>query len=249
MNSLVSIITPSYNSSRFVNECIDSVLAQTHREWEMIIVDDGSTDGSAELIRGIIEKESRIKLVALDENVGAAETRNVAISMAKGRFIAFLDSDDVWMPEKLEHQLGFMQKNGHAFTFGDYIPISEDGKDEYKKIRVPESIDYEGYLKNTIIGCLTVVIDREQTGDFRMPDVRSSHDMALWLEILNRGFRAYGIDEVLGKYRLVSSSNTAKKMHAAGEVWRVYRDVRGLSLAKSSYCWCHYLYHAVRKRL
>ncbi len=215
----------------------------------MIIVDDCSADGSAELIRDIITREPRIKLIALDENIGAAEARNVAIAMANGRFIAFLDSDDVWMPDKLKHQLDFMKKNGYAFTFGAYTPISEDGKEEYKSIRAPAWIDYEEYLKNTIIGCLTVVIDREQTGDFRMPDVRSSHDMALWLEILNRGFRAYGIDEVLGKYRLVSSSNTAKKMHAAGDVWRVYRDIRGLSLAKSLYCWCHYLYHAVRKRL
>ena len=249
MNSLVTIITPSYNSSRFVEECIDSVLAQTYRDWEMIIVDDCSTDDSAELIRDIITREPRIKLIVLDENVGAAEARNVALSMANGRFIAFLDSDDIWMSEKLERQLHFMQKNGYAFTFCAYIPISEDGEDEYKSIWAPASIDYEGYLKNTIIGCLTVVIDREQTGDFRMPDVRSSHDMALWLEILNRGFRAYGIDEVLAKYRLVSSSNTAKKMSAVGDVWRVYRDIRGLPLAKSLYCWCHYLYHAVRKRL
>ena len=249
MNNLVSIITPSYNSSRFVKECIDSVLAQRYRDWEMIIVDDCSTDGSVELIRDIIRQEPRIKLVALDENVGAAEARNVAISMAYGRFIAFLDSDDLWVPEKLERQLGFMKNNGYAFTFGSYIPISADGKNEYKSIHVPSSIDYEGYLKNTIIGCLTVVIDREQTGDFRMPDVRSSHDMALWLEILSRGFRAYGIDEVLGKYRLVSSSNTAKKMHAAADVWSVYREVRGLPLAKSFYCWCHYLYHAAMKRI
>lgn len=249
MDNLVSIITPSYNSSRFVRECIDSVLAQTYQNWEMIIVDDCSTDGSADLIRDIISEEPRIRLVALDKNVGAAEARNIAIAMAKGRFIAFLDSDDIWIPEKLEHQIGFMETNGYAFTFGAYIPISEDGSDEYKSIQAPAWIDYDGYLKNTIIGCLTVVIDREQTGNFSMPKIRSSHDMALWLEILNRGFRAYGMNEVLGKYRLVSSSNTAKKMYATGDVWRVYRDIRGLSLAKSFYCWCHYLYQAARKRL
>lgn len=249
MNNLVSIITPSYNSSRFVKECVGSVLAQTFQDWEMLIVDDCSTDGSAEYIAGIIKEEPRIQLIAMKKNVGAAGARNVALTMAKGRYIAFLDSDDIWLPHKLEHQLGFMKKRGYAFSFGAYTPISEDGKNEFKSIQVPDSIDYEGYLKNTIIGCLTVVIDREQTGNFRMPDVRSSHDMALWLEILNRGFNAYGVQEVLGKYRLVSTSNTSKKIQAACDVWSVYRDVRGLPVNKSLYYWFHYLYHAAMKRL
>ncbi len=249
MNSLVSIITPSYNSSRFINECIESVIAQTYGEWEMIIVDDCSTDESVELISEIISNEPRIQLIVSDKNIGAAEARNVAISQAKGRYIAFLDSDDIWLPEKLERQLRFMKKNEYEFTFGAYIPISEDGKEEYGIIQVPESIDYDGYLKNTIIGCLTVILDKEKTGFFRMPDIRSSHDMALWLDILSRGFNAYGMQEVLGKYRLVSTSNTSKKINAIKEVWEVYRDVRGLSFMSSLYYWIHYVYNATKKRL
>jgi teichuronic acid biosynthesis glycosyltransferase TuaG len=249
MNSLVSIITPSYNAMPYVRECIESVLAQSYQQWEMIIVDDCSSDGSAEYIANLIEGEPRIRLIALQRNVGAAEARNTALSEAKGRFIAFLDSDDIWLPQKLERQLEFMRRGGYAFTFSSYTPISEDGAREYRPILAPTSIDYQGYLKNTIIGCLTVMIDRRQSGDFRMPDIRSSHDMALWLEILHRGFRAYGIREVLAKYRLVSSSNTSKKLKAAGDVWRVYRDVRSLPLAKSLFYWMHYIYNAAKKRL
>jgi len=249
MNNLVSIITPSYNSRRFIQGSIDSVLSQSYEDWEMIIVDDCSCDGSVGLITGVIKDEPRIKLIALQKNVGAAKARNVALSQAQGRYIAFLDSDDIWLPDKLEYQLRFMNKHGYAFTFGAYIPISEDGNKEYRSIQVPESIDYEGYLKNTIIGCLTVVIDKQKTGDFRMPDIRSSHDMALWLDILSRGFTAHGVQEILGKYRLVSTSNTSKKISAIKDVWGVYRDERKLSLMKSFYYWAHYLYNASMKRL
>lgn len=249
MRDLVSIITPSYKSKKFIKETIESVCSQTNQNWEMIIVDDCSPDGSAAYIRQIIERDSRITLIELKQNVGAAEARNKALEIAKGKYIAFLDSDDMWYPNKLEKQIAFMQKNNYVFTFTAYIPISEDGKKEYSIISVPDKIDYTGYCKNTIIGCLTVIIDREMTGDFRMPQIPSSHDMALWLLIMKRGFNAYGLNEVLAKYRLVSTSNTAKKYKAVKDVWRVYREIERLSLVKSVWYFVHYLYNAIKKRL
>ncbi len=249
MNNLVSIITPSYNSKRFIKDTIDSILAQTYQNWEMIVVDDCSKDDSATYIKELIKDEERIKLITLEKNVGAAEARNKALAVANGRYIAFLDSDDLWLPEKLEKQLEFMQKNDYAFTFTSYVPMSENATEEYSVISVPLEIDYSGYCKNTIIGCLTVIIDKEKTGDFRMPNIKSSHDMALWLLIMKRGFKAYGLNEVLAKYRLVSTSNTAKKYKAVADVWKVYREIEKLSLIKSSWYFMHYIFNAIKKRI
>lgn len=246
---LVSIITPSYNSKRFIGETIASVQLQSYTNWEMIIVDDCSTDGSVPYIESLIAQEKRIRLIALTENTGAAMARNRALEVAKGRYIAFLDSDDQWHPDKLKKQLAFMRKNRYAFTFTAYTPISEEGNIIYPTIHVPDKIDYNGYCKNTIIGCLTVIIDRDQTGDFKMKNIRSSHDMALWLEIMKRGYLAYGLDEDLATYRLVASSNTAKKLQAAKEVWQVYRDIEKLPLIRSSYYFVYYVFNALKKRV
>ena len=225
MNNLVSIITPSYNSSKFIEECINSVITQSYIDWEMIIVDDYSTDNSRDLILKFAKEDNRIKTIFLDENVGAAAARNIAIKQSKGKYIAFLDSDDIWKSEKIEKQLSFMNDRNIAFSFTSYQPMSEDGKEYFNIIKVPEKMTYASYLRNTIIGCLTVIIDKEKTGKFQMPNIRSSHDMALWLLIMKRGFSAYGLDENLAYYRIVSNSNTSKKWKAAKEVWDVYRKV------------------------
>ena len=245
----VSIITPSFNSSNFIEQCITSVISQTFKDWELLVVDDCSNDNSIEIIEKFTEIDNRIKLISLEKNVGAAEARNIAIRKAKGRFIAFLDSDDVWKNDKLEKQLDFMQSKGFAFTFTAYQPMTEDGKMMRSIIAAPEYMTYKSYLRNTIIGCLTVMIDREKTGDFEMPNIRSSHDMALWLNLMKRGFNAYGLNESLAYYRIVSSSNTAKKWKAAKEVWEVYRNVEKLSLIYSIFNFIGYVFNAVKKRM
>ena len=248
-SQLVSIITPSYNSSLFIKECIASVQRQSYTNWEMLIVDDASKDNSVELIQSIRNNDSRIKLIALTKNVGAAEARNKALAHSKGKYIAFLDSDDLWLDTKLEKQITFMQSTKCAFSFTAYQPMSEDGSQKFSVINVPSKVHYHSYLKNTIIGCLTVMIDKEQTGDFRMPNIRSSHDMALWLDIMKRGFSAYGLNENLAYYRLVSNSNTSKKWKAATEVWEVYRTVERLSIGYSLLCFIGYSYNAIKKRI
>ena len=247
MKNLVSIITPSFNSARFIKECIDSVLSQTYDNWELLIVDDCSSDNSCELIAGYYDK--RITLIGLEKNVGAAEARNIALRRAKGKYIAFLDTDDVWEKEKLAIQISFMQEHKIAFSFTAYQPISEDGSKLYSIIHAPKVVTYSSYLKNTIIGCLTVLIDREKTGDFEMPNIRSSHDMALWLLIIRRGFDAYGLDKNLARYRIVSVSNTSSKWRAAKDVWRVYREVEKLSFFYSSWCFLNYGFNALVKRI
>ena len=249
MNSLVSIITPSYNSAKFIKQCIESVIVQTYTNWEMLIVDDCSRDDSREIITSLADKNKKIKKIFLDNNVGAAEARNVAIRQAKGKYIAFLDSDDLWESQKLEKQISFMEAEDIVFSFSTYQPISEDGSKLHSIINAPKIVTYSSYLKNTIIGCLTVVIDREIAGDFEMPNISSSHDMALWLLIMKRGFDAYGLDENLARYRIVSASNTSSKWRAAKDVWKIYREVEKLSFLYSGWCFLNYAFNALVKRI
>lgn len=246
---LVSIIMPSYNTSRFIAESIKSVIAQNYQNWELLITDDCSKDSSVEIVRRFVGEDQRIKLFPLLKNVGAATARNVAIEHAKGQYIAFLDSDDVWMPDKLDKQIAFMKRNKYAFTYSEYYLMEENGKKTGTFIRVPASLSYHQYLRNTIIGCLTVIVDRNIVGDFYMPIIKSSHDMALWLLIMKRGYKAYGMKEVLAGYRLVSTSNTAKKWKAAKDVWKVYREIEHLSLFYSTFCFCGYALNAILKRV
>ena len=249
IEGLVSIIMPSYNAARFIGESINSVLLQTYSNWELLIVDDCSKDNSVEVVRKFANIDKRVVLFSLEKNVGAAAARNVAIEHAQGQYIAFLDSDDVWDEYKLEKQLASMKQYSYVFTFSNYYVMEENGKKTENIVKVPSSLSYHQYLRNTIIGCLTVIIDRQQTGDFKMPLIKSSHDMALWLLIMKRGFKAYGLKDVLAGYRLVSTSNTAKKWKAAKDVWKVYREIEGLSVLYAAYCFCGYAINAVLKRI
>ncbi|MBE50184.1 MAG: glycosyl transferase [Flavobacteriales bacterium] len=247
--NFISIITPCYNGERFLKECIDSVINQTYVDWEMIIVDDNSDDKSVAIIEKLSLNEDRIKPIYLDDNVGPAQARNIALSNSKGRFIAFLDADDMWHKEKLNTQVAFMLDKGIAFTYTAYEIINEIGVNMNKTINIPTSIGYHSYLKNTIIGCLTVMIDRDIVGDFKMPNIRSSHDMALWLLIIKRGFRAYGITKSLAYYRVVGTSNTSNKFKAAKDVWSVYRREEELSILYSAICFICYVFNAIKKRI
>ncbi|WP_121610971.1 teichuronic acid biosynthesis protein TuaG [Mesobacillus foraminis] len=246
---LISIITPSYNAGAFIGQTIESVQKQTFQEWEMLIVDDCSSDDTREKVGQYAAEDSRIRLICLEENGGAAVARNTALRAAEGRYVAFLDSDDCWKPEKLERQLRFMQENGYAFTFTGYELVSPNGEPLNKEVAAPAEISYTGLLKNTIIGCLTVMIDRNQTGRFQMPNIRTRQDLATWLSILKKGHVAYGLNEVLAEYRTGNPSISKNKWKALKMNWFVYRKVEKLNVMKACWCFSHYAFNAVAKRL
>ncbi|MCD7034497.1 glycosyltransferase family 2 protein [Metabacillus sp. GX 13764] len=247
MKPLVSIITPSYNSTNYIGDTIASVQAQTYDNWEMIIVDDCSKDNSREYIKGFAEADPRIRLVELEVNSGAAVARNTAINLANGKYVAFLDSDDLWHPEKLEKQIAFMEEKGYAFTYTKYQLMQENGEKLDRVIDVPDEMDYKTLLKGNYIGCLTAVVNKEKTGPFQMPNIRTRQDYALWLSILKRGFRAFALQESLAYYRLVPGSISSNKVKMAKQNWKVYREVEKLSLVHSMYCFAGYAFNAVKK--
>ena len=246
---LVSIITPVYNAERFLSDTIKSVQNQTYKNWEMLLVDDCSKDNSAQIIKEFQKYDDRIKYIKLEKNSGASVSRNTGIKNAKGRFIEFVDSDDIWKPEKLEVQVKYMLENNLGFTFTSYRYMKEDGELTNKVAKAPSKINYNGLLKNTIIGCSTVVIDTDIVEYFEMPLVRRGQDTATWLQILRKEKYAYGIDKDLVDYRLVGESLSSNKIIALKRTWNTYRNVEKLGLIKSAYVFCFYVFNAIKKRI
>ncbi len=247
MQELVSIIMPNYNSDLFIAESIESIFAQTYENWELILVDDLSTDNSINVIETLIADDKRIKLIKLSKNSGPAVARNIAIKESKGRYIAFLDSDDLWMPEKLSKQLIFMQKHNITLSFTSYYHIEEDSETIINSIRVPSKVDYNELLKKNIIGCLTVMLDTEKLGKVYMQDIRKRQDYALWLGILKKVPYAYGLDEMLGYYRVRANSVSSNKILASKYNWKLYREIEKLPLHKAIYYFGWYTYKSILK--
>lgn len=244
--SLVSVITPAYNAERFLPHTIASVLAQSHSDWEMLVAEDCSRDGTRRVIEDHAAGDGRIKLVALPVNSGPAMARQAAITAAKGRYIAFLDSDDLWLPQKLERQVDFMRSRGAALSFTAFRRISADGSRTGRQIHVPKRLTYRQLLGNTAIATSTAIVDRELTGPFRM--VKTYYDdFALWLEITRCGFPAFGLDEDLMRYRVLEGSVSRSKRRSAMMVWRTYRDVEGLGVVRASWTFARYAVNAMRK--
>ena len=249
MLPLVSVIMPCYNAERYIAQSIESVLAQTYTNWELLITDDCSTDNSVNIAQKYCLQDNRINLLVPDEHHGVSVTRNLSISRSQGHLIAFLDSDDVWKSDKLEKQVGYMLEHDIAFTYSSYELIDAEGRCMNKIIKDAGVIDYEKYLRNTVIGCGTVVLDREKTGYFTTPIIQTSQDMALWLSILKKGFKAYPVSGPLLEYRVTAGSATSNKLKAACDVWRVYRRIEKLSMIKSMYCFGGYGFNAIKKRI
>jgi glycosyltransferase involved in cell wall biosynthesis len=243
---LVSIITPSHNADTFISHCIESVLAQSFKDWEMIIVDDLSTDNSVSIINSYVQKDKRIKLIQLEKNSGPAIARNRAIEEAKGNYIAFLDADDLWIPEKLEKQLIFMREHNLAFTYSSYHVINEDGE-HLTTFQTKEQVTYNSLLKTCSIGCLTAIYDVEKLGKIYMPNMKKRQDYALWLDIFKRIDHAKGLMEPLAYYRVGQTSVSSNKFTAATWQWKIYRDIEKLNLFKSIYFFIHYIYYGLKK--
>lgn len=233
-DSLVSIIMPAYNCSDFVGITLDSIIAQTYQNWEVIVVDDCSTDNTAEVVKDYMKRESRIKFHKLDKNSGAAIARNKAIDMANGKYMAFLDSDDVWVAEKLQKQISFMKNNDYNFTCTSYTKIDEQGNYLNKTIKAKNKSAYNDLLK-TCPGNSTVIYDAEKLGKYKIPNIKKRNDYVMWLQVIKKEKYLYGLDEPLGSHRIRGGAISSNKPSLLGFHWKVYREIEHLSLIKSSY--------------
>lgn len=242
---LVSIITPAYKAEQVVAETIRSAQAQSYPHWEMLVVDDGSPDATAGVVAGFAAADPRVRLIR-QANAGPAMARQKALDHARGRYIAFLDSDDLWLPAKLERQLAFMARERAAFSYTAFRRICADGTGAGHLIEVPAQMTYRRLLGNTAIATSTVLIDRAATGDFRMTKTYYD-DFVLWLSILKRGRVALGLNEDLMRYRVMGGSVSRNKVKSARKVWRTYRDIEGLNPLLAAVHFARYALHALRK--
>ena len=243
----VSVITPVWNAAATLAATVASVRAQTEPDWEMLIVDDGSSDGSRELAARLAA-DPRIRPLALGTNRGPAAARNEGIRAARGRFIAFLDADDLWRPEKLAVQLGYMAGTGAPLVFSAYRRIDAAGR-PLGIVPAPARLTHAALLRGNAIGCLTAVYDSEAFGKVEMPPLRRRQDYGLWLALLARGAVAHGLPQVLADYRVHAGSLSSRRFAAAAATWAVYRQVAGLSRAQAGYFLAHNLARGVGKRL
>jgi teichuronic acid biosynthesis glycosyltransferase TuaG len=244
----VTVITPVWNAEGTLAEAVASVRAQTRTDWEMILIDDGSTDGSRDRAAGLAAADPRIRLLVLGANRGPAAARNAGIRAARGRFIAFLDADDRWSPDKLAVQIGYMEATGAPFTFAAVRRITADGR-PLGVLPAPARVDHARLLRGNVIPCQTAAYDAGHFGRVEMPDLPRRQDYGLWLRLLARGGEAHGLPEVLADWRMRPGSLSANKLVAAAGTWRVYREVAELGRARAAWYLAQNLARGALKRL
>ncbi len=246
----ISIIVPVYKAESYVAETIRQVQAQTYEDVELILVDDASSDNSADIIMELAKDDPRIRLIRKDKNEGAARARNTGLDAATGRYIAFLDADDIWYPEKLEKELSYMKRVGAGFVFTAYEFGDENANPTGKIVHVPQTFVYREALSRTIIFTSTVLIDLNKIPMelVRMPDIESE-DTATWWTILKSGVIGYGLDEVLVVYRRPSKSLSSNKFKAIKRIWGLYRKIACLSIPRSVVCLISWGVRATLRRL
>lgn len=238
MDELVSIIMPSYNTARFIGESIQSVLAQTYTNWELLIVDDCSTDNTDEIVQPFLSDE-RIKYFKNEKNSGAAVSRNKALREAKGKWIAFLDSDDLWLPEKLERQISFMTANDYKFSYTEYEKIDEESESLHVLVGGPNNVTKKVMYRYCYIGCLTVMYDSEFMGTIQIKDIKKNNDYAMWLQLCKKA-NCYLLPENLAKYRIrkksISHDKLSKKLKSHYDLFH-YCDEKPAIAAVWFACW------------
>ncbi len=217
----VSVITPVYNVEKYIEETLESVFAQTYKNIEIILVDDCSKDGSAEIISKYQKNHPEIIYFCQPRNMGAGAARNKGLELATGQYVAFLDSDDLWLPKKTERQIALMLKRKSPFSYTAIEMMDENGKTIKPKRKLKTSCDYKYLLHNTIIATSSVIVDRLEMGDFRMPLRRGGQDYATWLMLLRKGAVACGINEALVRYRVSSNSLSSNKFKSVKQVWEI----------------------------
>ncbi|MCD7750679.1 MAG: glycosyltransferase [Lachnospiraceae bacterium] len=252
MNDLVSIVIPVHNVRKYITQTIESVRTQSYTNWELILTEDCSTDGTRELLAQYLDElsDDRIRVIWLDENVGAAAARNLGVENSRGRFVAYLDADDIWEKDKLLCQLQFMRQTGAAFCFTNYEFADESGRGTGKVVHVPATLTYRRALRNTTIFTSTVMLDTQQIprNEIRMPDIRSE-DTALWWQLLRMGYTAYGFQETYVFYRRPARSLSSNKLSAVKRIWNLYRRSEKLGVLYSCYNFFFWAFRAVRRRV
>ncbi|AMC10135.1 glycosyl transferase [Lutibacter profundi] len=246
MSKLVSIITPNYNCEKYIATTIESVINQTYKNWELIIVDDCSTDNSVKIINDFINKDKRIKLIKLSKNSGPAVARNKAIEVSKGSYMAFLDSDDLWFPKFLESSIKVIQ-NTEGFVFASYHRYDENLNPYLRDFKVPKRVNYYDILKSNSISCLTAFIDIDKLGKRQMPQILYRQDMGLWLFYLKKIKYAVGIQKPLAIYRIRKKSHSRNKINLLIHQWYFYRNVEHLSTFNSIYYFALWSFYGFKK--
>lgn len=241
MNDLVSIITPTYNSAKFITETIQSVQNQTYANWEMIIVDDCSSDETEAIVLLFLKKDSRIQFHKLAQNSGPAVARNTGIELAKGEFMTFIDADDIWFPTFIENNIKTILETGIPFVFSSYKRSDEKLDFVYSDFIVPLKVSYTDILKSNSISCLTAFLDVSTLGKKKMPLIRKRQDMGLWLSYLKEIPFAYGIQETQAIYRIRKNSLSRKKLDLIKYQWKFYREVENLNIFQSIYYMFHWM--------
>lgn len=232
----VSVIMPTYNCARYIGQSIDSVIAQTVSDWEICIVDDCSTDNTAQVLKPYLEQYPSIYYIRLEKNSGPQAARTEAIRHANGRYIAFFDSDDLWSPEKLERQIAFMERSGAVFSCTAYEQIDEAGETRGVSLFPPEKCDYRKMLRlSNPIGNTTVMYDQDALGKYEVPNIKKRNDFALWLKILKDTQYCFGMQEILAQYRVRSNSVSSNKLAQAQYHWQLYYEIEKLGAFRS--CW------------
>ena len=247
MEKLVSIIMPTYNCAKFIGRTIESAQAQTYKNWEMIIVDDCSKDNTEEVVSEYAKNDDRIKYHMLDKNSGAAVARTEAMRLANGAYMAFLDSDDLWLPDKLEKQIAFMENNGYAFSCTAYEQIDEDDKLLGKIIKTVKKTSYNRLLLDCPVGNSTVVYNVEKMGKFEVPNIRKRNDDALWLQMLKKEKYIWGMSDVLMRYRIRQNSISSNKLQLIKYHWILYREIEHLNVFRSAFHVCYWCFLKVFK--
>lgn len=273
VDGLVSVVVPVYRAVSYIAQTIEMVRAQSYKAWELLLVDDCSGDGSVEEIERALaacghapvettlesverieayqcDEGQKIYLICKNKNEGAASARNTGLAAAGGRYIAFLDADDIWVPEKLEKQLVFMEEQQAGFVFSAYEFGDEAARPTGRVVHVPSRLTYKKALSRTVIFTTTVVIDREKISDelVRMPEIESE-DTAAWWQILRAGYAACGLDEVLAVYRRPADSLSSNKLRAVKRIWNLYRRQEGLSALSSAFYFVFWAYRATMRRI
>lgn len=243
-NPLVSVIIPAYNSERYLAEAVESVLRQTMPNFEIMVLDDCSTDGTRSVAEQLAEKDKRIHVFSNPQNLGVARTRNRGLTNARGEYIALLDSDDLWEPDKLEKQLALMRETGCDLCYSSYDYFDKNGRQVYHPYLPPETIHYKGLLKENAIGLSSVVLRKSAMGGSQFDEKFFHEDYVLWLKLLRTGAVARGIPEVLTHNRVGGRSNN--KWESLKNRWRIYRVSEGLSFISS--CWYLAFYAAAGMR-